>query len=83
LAEELQISRRHFYRWLEELQLLGLEIEYNREIKSYVYLKSYQIMIKFDIRELTVQETTEIEAGINIMKKNPFEPLNETKAKYI
>lgn len=77
------MSRRHVYRWLEELKDLGLEIEYNREIKSYVYLKSYQIMIKFDIRELTVQETTEIEAGINIMKKNPFVPLNDTKAKYI
>ena len=83
LAEKLQISRRHVYRWLEEFKSLGLEIDYKREIKSFVYLKPYQINITLDIKELTVQESTEIEAGINILKKNQFVPLNDTNSKYI
>ncbi len=72
LAYKLEISRRQVYNWLDEFKGLGLEIEYNREIKSYVYLKPYQINIILDIKELTVIETTEVEAGINFLKKNYF-----------
>jgi predicted DNA-binding transcriptional regulator YafY len=83
LAEKLHISRRQVYNWIEELKNYGLEIEYKREIKSFVYLKPYQINITLDIRELTVEETTEIEAGINFLKKNLFVPLNDTNSIYI
>jgi predicted DNA-binding transcriptional regulator YafY len=83
LAEKLNISRRHVYRWLEEFKSLGLEIDYNRERKSFVYLKPYQINITLDIRELTVKETSEIEAGINFLKKILFVPSNDTNSKYI
>ncbi|MFW5701254.1 MAG: HTH domain-containing protein, partial [Cyclobacteriaceae bacterium] len=83
LAKKLNISRRHVYRWLEEFKNLGLEIDYNRERKSFVYLKPYQINISLDIRELKVSETTEIEAGIRFLKKNLFVPLNDTNSIYI
>lgn len=72
LAEKLNISRRQVYNWLEELKSYGLEIDYKREIKSFVYLKPYQINITLDIRELSYKETTEIEAGINFLKKSSF-----------
>ncbi|NLD50060.1 MAG: HTH domain-containing protein [Clostridiaceae bacterium] len=72
LAEKLKISRRQVYNWIEELKSYGLDIAYNREIKSFVYLKPYQINITLDIKELTVNETTEIEAGIDFLKKSLF-----------
>ena len=56
LAEKMKISRRQVYNWLDELKAFGLEIEYNRQIRSYVYLKPYQINIQLDFRELSEQE---------------------------
>ncbi|QQS50987.1 MAG: HTH domain-containing protein [Bacteroidota bacterium] len=72
LAEKLQLSRRQVYNWLDELKNYGLEIDYNRVIKSFVYLKPYQINILLDIQELTLEETTELEAGINFFEKTCF-----------
>jgi predicted DNA-binding transcriptional regulator YafY len=70
LAIKLKISRRQVYNWLNELKEIGLEIRYNRELRSFVYLKSYQVNIIFDIKELTDQELLMIEAGINFQKKS-------------
>ncbi len=72
LADKLNISRRQVYNWLDELKALGLEIDYNREIRSFVYLKSYQINISFDIKELTENEVTNVKAGLNFFKINCF-----------
>lgn len=68
-AEKLNISRRQVYNWLDELKSYGLEIAYDRELRSFVYLKSYQINISFDIKELSKEEAIEIKAGVNILKK--------------
>jgi predicted DNA-binding transcriptional regulator YafY len=72
LAEKLNISRRQVYNWIEVLKSYGLELDYRREIKSFVYLKPYQINISLDIKELSYKETTEIKAGINFLKKSSF-----------
>ena len=71
LAEKLDISRRQVYNWIEEFKSYGLEIDYRRDIKSFIYLKPYQINI-IDIKELSHKETTDIEAGINFLDKNSF-----------
>jgi predicted DNA-binding transcriptional regulator YafY len=63
LANKLKISRRQVYNWLEELKDIGLEIKYNRTIKSFVYLKSYKVDITFDVKELTNDELKNIKAG--------------------
>ncbi len=52
LAAKLNISRRQVYYWLEELKSHGLEIDYNRDLKSFVYRKSYEITIAFSVREI-------------------------------
>ncbi len=52
LAVKLNISRRQVYYWLEELRNYGLEIEYNRDLKSFVYLKTYEITIAFNVKEI-------------------------------
>lgn len=70
LAQKLRISRRLVYYWLDELKDMGLEINYNREVKSFVYQKPYQINVSFEIKELTFEESLETEAGINFFKKN-------------
>ena len=49
---------------------MGLEIEFNRDVKPFVYLKKYEINITFNIRELTTEEATKTEAGINFLKAN-------------
>ncbi|HYX06631.1 MAG TPA: HTH domain-containing protein [Bacteroidales bacterium] len=55
-ARRLNISRRQLYYWLEELKDMGLEIGYNRTIRSYVFLKPYKIEINFQISELSDKE---------------------------
>lgn len=52
LAAKLSISRRQVYYWLEELKSYGLEIDYNRDLKSFVYRKKYEITIAFTVREI-------------------------------
>ena len=69
LALKMGLSRRQAYNWLEELKLMGLEIEYNRHIKSYVYLKPYQINISIDIKELSDKEILETQPGITFFQR--------------
>lgn len=52
LAAKLNISRRQVYYWLEELKSYGLEIDYNRDLKSFVYRKPYEVTIAFTVKEL-------------------------------
>lgn len=69
LAQKLQISRRLVYYWLDELKDMGLEINYNRGVKSFVYQKPYQINVSLEIKELKYEESIETEAGINFYQK--------------
>ena len=69
LAQKLRISRRLVYYWLDELKDMGLEIDYNREVKSFIYQKPYQINVSFEINELTYEESMETQAGINFFQK--------------
>ena len=68
-AEKLQISRRHVYNWLDDLKSYGADIAYNRSLRSFTYLRPYQIKITFEIKELTKEEAEKIEGGLNILRK--------------
>ena len=70
-AEKLGISRRQIYNIIEDLKDMGLGIVYNRQIRSFVYTKPYQIRILFEIVELSENETKTINAG-TIVIKNTF-----------
>jgi len=76
-AKKLNLSRRQVYNIIENLKDMGLEIEYNRHISSFVYAKPYKINITFEIVELAEREATEIHAGIVV--KNNFWGNNSTK----
>lgn len=69
LAQKLRISRRLVYYWLDELKDMGLEIDYCRELKSFIYQKPYEINISFEIKELSHEESLKTEAGINFFQK--------------
>ena len=70
-ANKLGISRRQVYNILEKLKDMGLGIEYDRNIKSFVYTKAYQVRILFEIVELPENETKTINAG-TVVIKNTF-----------
>lgn len=70
LAQRLNLSRRQVYNWIDQLRDLGLEIEYNRGIQSFYYVKSYKVSIVIGIENLTDSEFGSIEAGINFKKNN-------------
>lgn len=62
-AGKLGVSRRQIYYWLEELREMGLEIEYSRELQSYVYAKTYKIDITFRIHEMKEMDLSDLYAG--------------------
>jgi predicted DNA-binding transcriptional regulator YafY len=76
LAAKLGISRRQAYNWLDELRDLGLEIEYIRDIESYVYTKPCKLDITFKVVELSEKEASYINAGIHFLKKNALGSLS-------
>ena len=53
LACKLKVSRRQVYNCLEELKDFGLQIDYNRHLRSFTYQKSYEVKIIFEIKELS------------------------------
>ncbi len=52
-ANKLGLSRRQVYYILEELKSMGLDIMYDRYVKSYIYLRPYHFIVSFKIKELT------------------------------
>jgi len=70
-GEKLGLSRRQVYNIIENLKDMGLEIEYNRQIKSFVYAKPYKVKVLFEIVELSECEKMEINAG-TVIVKNTF-----------
>jgi hypothetical protein len=81
-AKKLNLSRRQVYNIIESLKDVGLEIEYNRNISSFVYAKPYKINITFEITELPENEAIEINAGRIIIKNNFFDNNNATTVVY-
>ena len=69
LASKLRISRRQVYNWIDELKGFGLEIEYCRELRSFIYLRPYKINITIDIKELSFTEALNTEAGVDYSQK--------------
>ena len=70
LARKLNVSRRQVYYFLTELKDMGVDIEYCREVNSFVYVKPIRIDINIDIRELTEEEILEAAGGINFIQNN-------------
>lgn len=46
-AHKLGISRSRFYEFLEDLELLGIPLEYSKEKKSYIYREPGKVVLGF------------------------------------
>ena len=62
-AEKLHIGKRHLFRMLDELRLLGLPIEYNATLKTYYYSRTCSFSIDFNLEVLSEQEMLDISGG--------------------
>ena len=47
-AKKLEISRSRFYEFLEELKLMEIPVEYDKEVKSYNYSSPGEFKIGFE-----------------------------------
>ena len=72
LAEKMGISRRQIYNFISELRDLGLEIEYKRNLNSFVYSKPYRINVKVDIQDLSHEEALTAKGGTVFHKNYRF-----------
>lgn len=68
LAQRLCISKRQVYYYLEELRLIGIEIDYCRHKNSFVYREPVEIEIKFSVKKLRDEESIDILGGFAIEK---------------
>ena len=65
-AEELGISESHFYRYIDELQDMGVPIQYSRTRKTYYYENNTELMLTYSLKLISDQGSKEIIGGIKI-----------------
>lgn len=57
-AKKLEISRSRFYEFLEELKLMGVPVEYNKDMKSYSYSSPGEFKIGFESNFEVISESS-------------------------
>lgn len=62
-AEKLEISRSRFYEFLEDLKLLDIPVEYNKDLKTYKYKKPGVLKLGFEERNQILERE-----GLNEIK---------------
>ena len=67
-AGELCISESHFYRCIDELQDMGVPIQYSRARRTYFYENNTELSLSYSLKIISDQGAKEIIGGI---KKNP------------
>ena len=66
-ADELGISESHFYRYIEELQEMGIPILYSRARKTYYYENNSELSLTYSLKIISEQGAKEIIAGSEII----------------
>jgi len=66
-AGELGISESHFYRYIEELQEMGIPIQYSRIRKTYYYENNTELSLSYSLKIISDHGAKEIIGG---SKKN-------------
>jgi len=65
-ADELGISESHFYRCIDELQDMGVPIQYSRARRTYFYENNTELSLSFSLKIISDQGSKEIMGGIKI-----------------
>jgi len=63
-AEELGISESHFYRYIDELQEMGVPIQYSRSRKTYYYENNTELLLTYSFKIISETGDKEIIGGI-------------------
>ena len=63
LAKELHISRRQLYNLLDEFNLLGGSVKYNRIRQTFYFTRPLVFKVEIQIRPLTEEEMKENNGG--------------------
>ena len=62
-AGELGISESHLYRYIEELNEMGIPIHYSRARKTYYYEDITELSLSYSLKIISDQGTKEIIGG--------------------
>lgn len=63
LGEKLGVSRKQVYNYINELKDMGVEIDYDRNIKSFIYKESYEFTFNLTITKLSNNEMINLLGG--------------------
>ena len=66
-ALELGISESHFYRYIEELQEMGIPIHYSRARKTYYYENNTELSLSYSLKLISDQGAKEIIGGCKLI----------------
>ena len=62
-AGELGISESHFYRYIDELQEMGVPIQYSRSRRTYYYENNTELSLSYSLKIISDQGSKEIMGG--------------------
>ena len=71
-AGELGISESHFYRYIEELQEMGIPILYSRARRTYYYENNTELSLSYSIKLISDYGTKEIIGGCETFSSQIF-----------
>lgn len=63
LAERLGLSRRQLYSYIEKLNDQGLEIQFSRSLKSFVFAGNKEAQIEWKFKVLDLKEAQKLNGG--------------------
>ena len=71
-ATKLGLSKRQLFNILEELRIMGLDIQYSRGTETYFYANNKYMEIVYSLKELTEEEVGNTNGGAYFMRKCNF-----------
>jgi len=66
-ANELGISESHLYRYIDELQEMGIPIHYSRTRKTYYYENNTELTLSYSMKIISENGAKEIIGGYKII----------------
>jgi len=71
-ATELGISESHLYRYIDELQDMGIPIHYSRARRTYYYENNIELSLYYSLKIISEQGAKEIIGGYKLFSSLLF-----------
>lgn len=65
-AQNIGISRRQLYHYLDELRSFGVEIQYSRSRRSFLYSNNKKLRIYFDFEVIDINQAQNTAGGYHV-----------------